>query len=53
MKKSEMYKYAQMAVMRDQGMSSLDKLEILRELMDREDIEKYMEDMEATKGDSK
>ena len=52
MKKSELYRMAQIAVMHYQGLCSMDKLEVLRELMSREDMEKYMEDMEATKGDS-
>lgn len=52
MKKSDIYRVAQVAVMQYPLMNSTEKLEVLRELMDREDMEKYMEDMEATKGDS-
>ncbi len=53
MKKSEIYRLAQVAVMQFPLANSKEKLEVLRELMYREDTEKYMEDMEATKGDSK
>lgn len=53
MKKSEIYRVAEIAVMHYPGICSTDKLEVLRELMSKEDVEKYVENMEATKGDSK
>lgn len=53
MKKSEIYRIAQISVMHYPGLCSMDKLEVIRELMGKEDVEKYMEDMEATKGDYK
>jgi hypothetical protein len=53
MKKSEIYRVAQVAVMQYPLMNSTEKLAVLRELMEKEDVEKYMENMEATKGDVK
>lgn len=54
MKKSELYRLAQMAVIDHMGISTCTKLDILSELMDKERVEKYVEDLEATKeGDSK
>lgn len=43
MKKSEMYKYAQCAVVDVPNLTTLTKLEILRELMKEEDMELLME----------
>ena len=43
MTKSKMYKVAQLAIMRDDVLVIADKLEILRELMSREDIEQAWE----------
>ena len=42
MKKSEIYKMAQIAVL-NSGLHGSNKLEILRELMAREDLEQLME----------
>ena len=53
MKKSEIYKLAQIAVMHYPGVCSMDKLEVLRELMSMEDVQRYTEELEATKGGSK
>ena len=44
MKKSEIFRIAQIAVMQHQGLCSTDKLEVLRELMAREDMEKFIEE---------
>lgn len=49
MKKSEIYKLAQVAVMQFPLANSKEKLEVLRELMNMEDVAKYTEDLEATK----
>lgn len=43
MKKSEIYKAAQVAVLRDQNLSAVTRLEVLRELMDKEDVELFVE----------
>lgn len=43
MEKSEIYKAAQVAVLRDSAMGVITKLEILRELMAKEDVEKFCE----------
>ena len=44
MKKSEMYKTAQIAILKMEGLTCKDTLEILRELMDQEGLEKWKED---------
>lgn len=46
MKKSEMYKLAQKAVLLSQAMMVDEKLEVLRELMNREDTAKFVEEQE-------
>lgn len=43
MKKSEMYKKAMLAVLESDSISSEDKLEIARELIEREDLELFRE----------
>lgn len=43
MKKSEMYRLAQGAVINYQNIDTAMKLEILRELMDKEDVALYVE----------
>lgn len=43
MKKSEMYKLAQCAVINSNSILTDDKLEILRELMGKEDVALYTE----------
>ena len=47
MKKSEMYTLAQKAVLNSQSIVIEDKLAVLRELMHKEDIEKYAESNSA------
>lgn len=49
MKKSELYKRTQMCVVNSLHLPVLDKLEILRELMRREDTELFCEEQEAKK----
>lgn len=49
MKKSEMYKYAQCAVVDVPNLTTLTKLEILRVLMEQEDVALYVEEQEAKK----
>lgn len=44
MKKSEMYKLAQVAVVNSQSMNVYQKLEILKELMDAESLAKFSEE---------
>lgn len=46
MKKSEIYRLAQGAVITVPYLMNDDKLEILRELMEKEDVEKFVEDRE-------
>lgn len=46
MKKSEIYKMAQIAVL-NSGLPGNNKLEILRELMDKEDVALFVEEREA------
>jgi len=46
MKKSEIYRLAQLAVMKDNWMSNEFKLEIIRELQDREGTALFVEDRE-------
>ena len=43
MKKSEMYRIAQLAVLKDDSIRCEDKLEILAVLLDDEDLEKFRE----------
>lgn len=47
MKKSEIYRLAQGAVVMCEMLSVPDKLEILRELMSKEDLERFTEEKEA------
>lgn len=47
MKKSKIYIKAQIAVLKDSDISKDEKLCILSELMDREEIERYIEGKEA------
>ena len=47
MKKSEYYKKAQLAVIRDENFSSVEKREILQVLFEREKVEKLLEESEA------
>lgn len=49
MKKSEIYKTAQCVVIDNQLLRTTDKLEILRELMDAENLAKYSETQEEKK----
>ena len=51
MKKSEIYKMAQYAVLNSTMIGNHEKLEILRELMEREDMELHFESNEE--GESK
>lgn len=46
MKKSEMYRVAQIAVLETCQVSAGTKLEILRELMNKEDVAKFVEEQE-------
>lgn len=47
MKKSEMYRLAQESVLADNRLSSHQKLDIIRELMDAEDLERFCEKRKA------
>lgn len=47
MKKSEIYKQTQLSVMRDERFTEEDKLEIIRELQEREFIAELLEGREA------
>ena len=47
MKKSEIFKYSQFAVLECNGITKCMKLEILRQLMAEEDLAKFTEDLEA------
>ena len=47
MKKSGMYKMAQCAVVDAPNLTTLTKLEILRELMCKEDVARFCENQEA------
>lgn len=51
MKKSEIYKKAQLAVLSDSRLSDSDKLEILRELQDKEGTALFCEKREAEQND--
>jgi hypothetical protein len=46
MKKSEIYRWAQHSVLKNELILQSDKLEILRELMAKEDLEKFCEEKE-------
>ena len=46
MKKREIYKVAQICVINSNTLCSVDKLEVLRELMDREDTVQLLEKLE-------
>ncbi len=46
MKKSDIYKVAQIAVVNSTALCSVDKLEVLRVLMEREDTEQLLEKLE-------
>lgn len=46
MKKSTMFRVAQFAVLNSNTICDSDKLEVLRLLMDNENVEKYVEDLE-------
>lgn len=48
MKKSEMYKYAQCAVVACVSINTPKKLEVLRELMAQEDLALFVESQEET-----
>jgi hypothetical protein len=52
MKKSEIYKVAQKAVLNYQAISEDKALEVLKELMDKEDLELFVE-QQAEGGDNK
>ena len=52
MKKSEIYKMAQKAVLNYQAYPAEEKLEILRELMDKEETAKFVEDREEKEGEN-
>lgn len=49
MKKSELYHLAQIAVITSPCIAPETKLEVLKELMDKEDLEIFCEDREAKK----
>ena len=49
MKKSEMYRLAQIAVVNSQSICVTDKLEVLRELMDAENLALWSEELEENK----
>ena len=51
MKKSEMYKVAMMAVVASSSISPNVKVEIVRELMEREDLELWREKQEEEKAE--
>ena len=46
MKKSQIYRLAQMAVVNSLCIPAVDKLEVLRELMDKESLAEYVEKQE-------
>lgn len=50
MKKSEIYLKAQVAVLKTETVGVFDKLEILRELMSKEDIERMFEEKKEQEG---
>ena len=49
MKKSEMYRLAQIAVVNSQSICVTDKLEVLKELMDAEKLSRFGEEQEEKK----
>ena len=52
MKKSEIYKKAQLAVLRDERLSDIDKLEIFKELQSKEATELFFEEGQAGKNET-
>ena len=52
MKKSLIYHYAQKAVLECNWLSNEQKLAILRELMDVEDVQKFVEEREAKENEA-
>lgn len=52
MKKSELFKLAQIAVIKDDSLCSEVKLEILKTLMEKEFIERIFEDNEEKEGEA-
>ena len=52
MKKSEIYKLAQVAVLESCHVSYGTKLEILRELIDKEDVAKFVEQHEEKESEN-
>ena len=53
MKKSEIYRVAQMAIVDSHKIDVEDKLEILRELFEKENTAKYWETKEAEEAETK
>ena len=51
MKKSECFRKAQIAVIKNQSFEAEEKLEILRRLMTEEDIQKLVEESEEDKNE--
>lgn len=51
MKKSELYKLAQIAVLRDRFLNMEQQLEIVHELMEKEDLALFTEKREAAHGE--
>ena len=51
MKKSEIYKQAQIAVLQSTALGAFAKLEILRELMHTEDVALFVEKQEGKKAE--
>jgi hypothetical protein len=49
MKKSEIYQYAQCAIIDSPNLMTMTKLEVLRELMAKEDVALFVEQQEAEK----
>ena len=47
MKKAEIYRKAQLAVLHTRTMTADEKLEVLREFMAQEELEKFREDREG------
>lgn len=52
MKKSEIYKMAQLAVLSDSRLSDSDKLEIIKELQDKEGTALFIEDRETQEAEN-
>ena len=49
MKKSEIYRMAQLAILEDRRLSNDEKLDVIRELQDKESVALYVEETEAKK----